>query len=161
MNRAINSFVKAARFLFENRPFVQLHIHRQCPAREMRVAVELIAPDDFGSLAGLCVSKGAITMLVNTNQDWIQVRKAQLMDVGKPTLSPQFLDFVVERLSTHLLARLRESGDEAGARLLEDLLALMQFPQMVKDGQVSGLWDENVISVLGQVSWALDWSVDE
>lgn len=100
-------------------------------------------------------------MLVNTNQDWIQVRKAQLMDVGKPTLSPQFLDFVVERLSTHLLGRLRKSGDEAGARLLEDLLALMQFPQMVKDGQVSGLWDENVLAVLGKVSWALDWSVDE
>lgn len=55
MSRAVNSFVKAMRFLFENRPFVQLHIHRQSPAREMRVAVELTAPDDFGSLAGLCV----------------------------------------------------------------------------------------------------------
>jgi len=42
-------------FYFVKIVLLQFHIHRQIPAREMRVAVELVAPGDFGSLAGICV----------------------------------------------------------------------------------------------------------
>lgn len=88
---------------------------------------------------------------------WQEVRMKQLQEFSKPTFSREFVEKVGEKLIDILSERLRKRGDTFSLKILDLIVILViSFQQSTRDGKLSGLNDENVISALGEISYALN-----
>ncbi len=91
-------------------------------------------------------------MLQDTYQER---RKAELQDLHEPTMSAEFLNYMIERITNILLARLKTRGDKYAVRLLENLVILLMFPQQIKKGKVAGMFDENIVAIVGELTYMI------
>ena len=83
----------------------------------------------------------------------------QITTKSAPSMSMEFLYFLMEKLTETLIERLKLRGDKVGVKMLECLTILLMYPQKVKGGQVLGMDDENIVAIVGEISYLLkDWS---
>lgn len=93
---------------------------------------------------------------------WLEVRKEQLMAMERSTFSQEFILWMASRLKIAIVRRLEKRGDRKLIRLLDDLemLWVHQIDLAKGRGQVSGLDDEDMIDIIGRMSYQFNWPPD-
>jgi hypothetical protein len=87
-----------------------------------------------------------------------EVRIQQIQSVGPSTLSPNFVYWLAKQLTDLLARRLEKRGDHKGARILDTLIMLyLLHAQIRKDGRLKGLDDENLVGVVGEATYLINF----
>ncbi len=93
-----------------------------------------------------------------SNMAYKEVRRKQLGFSSKSTFSPAFIYWLIERMMNVLYAHLKAQQDLQGTKILDSLIVLLMTMSRMKAGKLKGIDDENVVAIVGQMSYLLDFS---
>jgi len=94
-------------------------------------------------------------------EDYMTVRMRQWDAVSRSTLSPDFLVWVFYKAYEAQKAHLKKRKDARGLKLLEIMQCLsINFMEMDMDGTMRGSTDENIVDLVGELTYLLNFRED-
>lgn len=91
-------------------------------------------------------------------ENYVTVRMRQMNAISRSTLSPDFLAWIFYKAYEMQKAHMEKRKDKRGLKLLEIMTCLStNFMEMNMDGNLSGIVDENIVGLVGELTYLLNF----